>query len=290
MRKNKDIQMYIMLLPAVILFTLFVVYPFVTGIKISFMNWNGYSQDMSFAGFSNYTSLLNDSVFKRALLNTIIYGIGCTIIQNVLGLMYAMLVNQKFASRNLVKTFVYLPSIISGLVMGYMMYNMFQYSSGALNDIMLLLGNDKIDWLGDGNRAVLIIVIINSIQFVGVSMIIYLAGLQGIPKSIIEASTIDGAKKREVFRYVTLPLLMPSIRSSIMINLIGGLQLFGVIMALTNGGPGNVSHSVATLISYRYFANEDAGGSAAIGLILFIIIFGISFVTNRYFKTKEVEM
>ncbi len=288
--KKDTKQMYIMLIPAVAMFLVFVIWPFFDGAKLTFYNWNGYSQNMTFVGFNNYKSLISDSSFKKALINTLTYGIVCTLIQNIIGLVYALLVNQKFILKNTVRTFVYLPSIISGLVMGYMMYNIFQYSSGALNDIMLLLGLDKIDWLGEATRAKWIIIIINSIQFVGVAMLIYLAGLQRIPKNLIEASSLDGANQFQVFRQITFPLLIPAIRSSVIINLIGGLQLYGVIMALTNGGPGGATNSVSTLINVRYFNNEDAGGAAAIGLVLFFIVFVISYSANRFFNSKEVEL
>lgn len=288
--KKKHMPMYLMLVPAIILFVTFIIVPFILGIQVSFYKWNGYSQHRTFIGMQNYYNLLSDTTFKRALLNTLYFGIGSTIIQNVLGLAYAVLVNKDFKLKNFVRVFVYLPSIISGLVMGYMMYNLFQYSSGALNDIMLLFGREKVDWLGDANTARAIILLVNSVQFVGISMVIYLAGLQNIPKSLIEASSLDGATDRQIFRHVTLPLLVPAIRSSIILNLVGGLQLYGVILALTNGGPGGATNSVATLINMRYFNNENAGGAAAVGLTLFIVIFTISYITNRYFNDKEVEL
>ncbi len=118
-------------------------------------------------------------------------------------------------------------------------------------------------------------------------MLIYLAGLQRIPKNLIEASSLDGANQFQVFRHITFPLLIPAIRSSVIINLIGGLQLYGVIMALTNGGPGGATNSVSTLINVRYFNNEDAGGAAAIGLVLFFIVFVISYSANRFLIVKR---
>lgn len=288
--KNKKIQMYVMLIPSMLLFLLFVIWPFMDGMKMSFYSWNGYSQNQRFVGLENFIKLISDTSFKRAIFNTLIYGIACTIIQNILGLLYAVLVNCKFKIKNAVRIFVYLPSIISGIVMGYMMYNLFQYSSGAMNDVMLALGKPKVEWLGDATRATWIIVLVNSIQFVGVAMLIYLAGLQNIPASLIEASSLDGANKLQVFRFITIPLLIPAIRSSVIINLIGGFQLYGVIMALTNGGPGGATNSVATLINVRYFNNEDAGGAAAIGLVLFLLVFIVSQAANYLFHDKEVEL
>jgi raffinose/stachyose/melibiose transport system permease protein len=272
------------------MFTLFVFIPLFEGVRISFTNWNGYSQTYRYVGLYNYKSLFQSKLLKVAIVNTLMYGIICTVIQNVLGLCYAVYVNKKFALRNSVRLFIYLPAIVAGVIMGYMMYNIFQYSGGALNDIMVLFGAEKIDWLGDETRAKWIIIIVNSIQFVGVSMMIYLAGLQGIPSHLIEASMIDGANAFQRFIKIKLPLLIPAISSSFLINMIGGLKLFSIIFALTNGGPGISTHSMGTAINYLHFANENAGQAATAGLVLFCLIFFISLVMNKYFQGKEVEM
>ncbi|NGP46206.1 sugar ABC transporter permease [Bacillaceae bacterium SIJ1] len=286
--KNK--QMYLFLLPAMILFTIFVFMPFYEGIRISFTNWDGYSQSFDFIGFFNYATLLENELFVIGMKNTLIYGFACTIIQNVLGLLYALFVNKKFAGRNLVRLIIYMPAIIAGIIMGYMMYGIFQYNGGALNDIMQLFNAEKIDWFGSGNRAVLIIVIVNSLQFVGVAMMIYLAGLQNIPSSLVEAAQLDGATSRQILKNVTLPLLIPAITSSFLINIIGGLQLFGLIVALTNGGPGISTHSMATAINNMHFWSQNAGQAAAAGMVLFVMIFVISLMMNIFFNKKDVDM
>lgn len=281
---------YIFLLPAFLLFTVFVFIPLIDGLRISFTNWNGYSQVFKYVGFENYKSLFSSNLFKIAIVNTLMFGFICTIIQNALGLGYALFVNKKFFLQKLVRLIIYLPAIIAGIIMGYMMYGIFQYNGGALNDVMVLFNADKVDWLGDGRRAVWIIIIVNSIQFVGVSMLLYLAGLQNIPRSFIEASQLDGANKFQVFRHIQLPLLIPAITSSFLINMIGGLKLFSIIYALTNGGPGISTHSMGTAINFLHFSNENAGQAAAAGMVLFVLVFVISLLMNMYFQEKEVEM
>ncbi len=285
-RKN---QIYLLLLPAFCLFLLFVFIPLIEGVRISFTNWNGYSQIFDYVGIENYKNLFGSELFKVAMINTLLYGFGCTIIQNILGLAYALFVDQKFPLRNLVRVIIYMPSIIAGIIMGYMMYGIFQYNGGALNDIVQLFGADNIDWLGNGSRAVGIIIIVNSLQFVGVAMMLFLAGLQGVPQSVIEAAKIDGVNERQMLMKIRLPLLMPAISSSVLINMIGGLKMFSLVFALTNGGPGISTHSMGTAINYLHFGNENAGQAAAAGMILFVLIFIISFVMNNYFSKKEVD-
>lgn len=285
--KKKSIN--IMYIPALILFGIFVIYPFLSGIRIAFTNWNGFSQDYDYVGFKNFAAMFRDDNMVKAFRNTIIYGFGSTLFQQILGLSYAVLLNKKFRGRTFARIMIYLPVLIAAVIMGYMWYFLFQYNYGALNDILVWLGLDKIDWLAKEYRAVCIIVIVNTLQYVGISMVIYLAGLQGIPKMYYEAAEIDGASKSKQFRNITLPLLMPAIVTSVTLNLIGGLKLFDVIKALTNGGPGYASHSISTLINYSYFNTQTAGYASAMGIVLFVFIVTVSLLMQKVFSKKEVE-
>lgn len=276
--------------PALVLFVIFVIYPLGKGIFLSFTNWNGYSQTYKMVGIANYIRMLTDQNVHRAFINTIIYGAGSTILQNILGLALALLLNQKFRGRTVVRTIVYLPVMIAPLIMGYIMYFFFSFDNGALNDVLALFGKEAVDWLADGNKGVAILTIVNSLQFVGISMVIYLAGLQGIPDMYYEAAAIDGVKSGQKFRYITLPLLMPAISSAITINLIGGLKLFDIISALTSGGPGYDTHSLSTLVHRTYFGSENAGYASAIGLISFLLIMILSNVVVKYLEKKEVDL
>ncbi|MCI6432823.1 sugar ABC transporter permease [Eubacterium sp. am_0171] len=288
MKKRNKNMINLFYLPALILFAVFVIYPFMEGIRISFTNWNGYSQNYTYVGAKNYIQLFQDKNVRTALINTLIYGIGSTFLQNVIGLLYAVFLDSKFRGRMLVRTIIYLPVMIAPLVMGYMMYFLVQYDNGAINDILAAFGRQPVDWMNNGFRAVILMTLINSLQFVGISMVIYMAGLQGIPGVYYEAAAIDGVSGFQAFRSITLPLLTPAITSAVVINLIGGLKLFDIIMALTMGGPGYSSHSLSTLITNQYFRAQNAGYSAAIGVGTFLLIMFISNVTMRYFDKKEV--
>lgn len=276
--------------PAIVLFLVFVIYPFVQGIRISFANWNGYSQNMSYVGVNNYLRLFKDKNVWTALRNTLLYGVMSTIIQNVLGLAYALFLNTKFKGRSIVRTVIYMPVMIAPLIMGYIMYFFVQYDGGAINDILTALGMARVDLMANSSAAIAIMIGINSIQFVGVAMVIYLAGLQNVPNMYYEAAQIDGATYFEQFRYITLPLLMPAISSSTILNLIGGLKLFDLIMALTSGGPGFTTHSLSTLVTNQYFSAQSAGYASAIGIFTFLLIMVVSNVVMAYFDKKEVDM
>jgi raffinose/stachyose/melibiose transport system permease protein len=275
--------------PALLLFGVFIFYPFVLGVGISFTDWNGFSQASNYVGFDNYVSILGDGNVYKAFRNTVIYGFGCTAAQQIIGLGYALLLNRSFLLKNFARTVIYMPVMIAGVIMGYMVYFLFQYNNGALNDVLRLLGFDRVDWLASGPRAILIIMAINTLQFVGISMVIYLAGLQNIPKSYYEAAEIDGAGAVGSFFNITIPLLKPAFVTSITINLIGGLKLFDQIKALTNGGPGYESHSMSTLIDATYFRTQQAGYSAAMGIVLFLFILVVSLGLLKFLNKRRFE-
>jgi raffinose/stachyose/melibiose transport system permease protein len=275
--------------PALLLFAVFIFYPFLKGIQISFTNWNGYNQDFKWIGFGNYSRLLDDPDIKTVVKNTFIYGIGSTILQNVVGLLYALLLNTSIRTRGVVRTVVYLPVIISALIMGYIWYFFFQYDGGAINDILLLFQDQPANLLGNPKANVWVITFVNTFQYLGIAMVLFLAGLQSIPKEYDEAATIDGAGPVSRFFRVTWPLLAPSFTVSMVLNLIGGLKLFDVIAAMTNSGPGYASASLSTMMYLLYFGREDAGYAATIGVLMFVIISVISIAALVMLRRREVS-
>jgi raffinose/stachyose/melibiose transport system permease protein len=174
--------------------------------------------------------------------------------------------------------------------MGYVWQFIFQYNHGALNDLVALFGVEKQTWLGNIDSAVYIVTLVNIFQFTGTTMIIYLAGLQTIPKQLKEAAGLDARNELQIFRYVTLPLLMPSITVTSVLNIIGGLKLFDIIVSLTKGGPGYATQSLSTMMYSLYFSRTDAGGAAALGVFMFVLIGIIGVATLKFFRSKEVEL
>jgi raffinose/stachyose/melibiose transport system permease protein len=289
-RKKIDstVSLNLLYLPALALFITFIIYPFLRGILISFTDWNGYSAHFRWVGLEKYSTMFSDRNIGRVVVNTIIYGCGSTLFQNILGLAYALFLDRKIRGVGLVRTSVYLPVIIAPLVMGYIWYFMFQLK-GALNDILILFGLVPIDFLTKGRLTVWLITGINTYQYMGFAMVIYLAGLQTIPKEYYEAAALDGARKFSLLVRITIPMLMPSITVNIVANLIGGLKLFDVIIATTNGGPGYMTQSLSTMMYQLYFARLDAGYAAAVGVMMFTIITIVSVVSLLLLRKKEVE-
>lgn len=287
--KSKRSSLSWMYLPAVLAVVTFIVYPFLNGIRISFTNWNGFSQSFDWVGFAQYERMFTDPTTWLVVKNTLLYGIGSTLLQNLIGLGYALLLNQSIRMRTVTRTIIYLPVIISPLVMGYIWYFFFAYQGGAMNDALTFFGFQPLNILGNPAVNPWLIVFVNTYQFVGIAMIIYLAGLQSISKDYYEAAQLDGASSFQQFKNITIPLLMPSITINIVLNIIGGLKLFDVIIALTGGGPGNASQSMSTFMYHLYFSRQDAGYAATQGVFMAFIILVLSILALVYFKRKEVE-
>lgn len=285
--KKSTFSINLMYFPALILFAVFIFYPFITGIRISFTNWDGYSQSSAWVGLSNYKRLFTDPNIWTVVRNTLIYGIGSTILQNLIGLLYALLLNMSIRGKGIVRTIIYLPVIISPLIMGYIWYFIFQMNGGALNDIVKLFGGEPVNFLANPQWNVWLITFVNTFQFVGTAMIIYLAGLQSISAEYYEAASLDGASAWQRFKNVTFPLLAPSITINVVINIIGGLKLFDVIVALTNGGPGYASQSLSTMMYQMYFSRQDAGYAASMGNLMFFITSVIGIAALILLRKKE---
>lgn len=289
MEKRRKRILLSLSIPAFLLIIMFMIVPLGNALRVSFFKWNGYSQKMKFIGLENYISLFSDKVFWRSTVNTFVYGFGSTLLQNIMGLAAALFVNKQFKGRNFVRLILYMPIMISGVIMGAIQYYIFNYENGVLNNLLNLFGISNIYWMETGPRAVLIITLINSWQAMGFCMLIYLAGLQNIPKMYQEAAILDGANKWQIFFKVNVPLLMPAITTAVITNLIGGFKLYDIIVTLTNGGPNRKSLSLSYYISLLYFSDEKAGYSSAVGIALFIIIFIVAVPINQYLRSKEVE-
>lgn len=288
-RRRRGGLVNLLYVPVLLLFAVFTVYPLLRGVGLSFTNWDGYSPDQGFVGMANYLRLLTDPTFHAVLLNTLIYGVGSTIIQQILGLALAVALDRPTRSRSVARAIIYLPVLVSPVIMGTMYYLLFQYNDGTFNDIMVALGGPRTAWLSNPGVATAIIVVVNSLQFTGISMIIYLAGLQSIPGEYYEASSLDGATGWKQFTNITVPLLQPAFAASIVLNLIGGLKLFDVIKVLTAGGPGYSTNSVSTLISVAYFDDQTAGYASAMGVVLFALIIVVSLSVNAALNRRRLE-
>lgn len=208
---------------------------------------------------------------------------------NIVGLVYALLMNSEFRGKSIARMCIYMPAIISPLIMGYIWYFLLQPGRGFLYHFFDGLGHPEWfgNWMGNYKSALLVIVLVNVWQYAGMTMVIYLAGLQGISRDLYEAAKIDGARWVDGFLHVTLPLLGPSIRINVITNIIGSLSVFDIVMSLTGGGPGYQTETLSIYIMRMCYGSKT-GYSVAVAIILFLIVL-IPVAASSWLMRKKEE-
>ena len=289
MQKRLNRKYFLFILPAILMVVAFKFFPIGNAFRLCLFNWNGYSQDMEFIGFENFKALINDQYFWKALKATLAYAFGITIVKNIVGLALGLFVNKEFKGRGAVRAIVYLPIMISGFIMGQIMYYFYQYDGGVFNELLQLIGLQPIYFMETGTRTIIVVILTTSILHIGSTMLTYLAGLQRIPNELKESCRLDGANTWREFIYITLPLLQPSIISSVVLNLIASFKIYDIIGAMGAGGPDGASSSLTQLISKYYFTQLRAGYASAIAVIFFVVIVIIAWPINKYLNSKKVE-
>lgn len=274
-------------LPALCLFLVFTYVPLLMTLRYSITDWNGYSKDYNYIGLKNFGEIFRDSEVKAALGNTFYFTILSVGIGIVLQLMLAIFLFEKLKGRNIIRAILYTPCIISPVIVSLTWHNFFQYA-GIINEI---LGKYDLamDWLGDPNIIKNVLIFINTWQWAGYGMIIFMTGLTSIPTDVYEAAMLDGASGWKKFRYITWPLLMPSVTVNIFVSITGALRLFDLPFVMTGGGPMNASQTISMTIYDNAFLYERFGYSSAVGMLLFVMVAVITVIQLKITRSKEVE-
>jgi raffinose/stachyose/melibiose transport system permease protein len=263
--------------PALLLFAFVVLVPSARGVYYAFTDWDGLSPDFSFVGLGNFVEMLSDPAAKQAVAHTLVIAVAITVIQNGIGLLLALGVNSTIKSRNVLRVLLFAPAVITPIVTAYLWRNLLG-PDGAVNSLLdaVGLGFLRQDWLGDPDLALWSIVGVIVWQFAGYSMVIFLAGLQSVPREIYEAAAIDGAGAVRRFWSVIRPLLAPAFTINLMLSIIGGIKLFDQVYALTGGGPGHATDTLSTLIYKDAFTLGEFGYSVALAVVLTIVVAVVS--------------
>lgn len=279
------------IMPALLVFILFFIVPTVIGIYYSFTNWSVYDDAVKFIGLDNYKKMLTNKTVITAFKNTLMFGAIVTIAQNVFGLLLALLVNKIIILRNFFRTMFFMPFVIAPVIIGYVFSTIYEPKNGVLNSFLDFVGLDVLiqPWLTDPNIALFSIIMTDIWRVTGFAMIIYIAGLQYIPKELIESAKIDGANAWQTFRNVTFPLLASSFTINVTLSLITALKVFEVVLVLTNGGPGYHTEVLYTLIM-KQFGLGELGYSTAINMVLVLLISAIGLPILYFLRKREVEI
>jgi raffinose/stachyose/melibiose transport system permease protein len=276
--------------PAMVVYLYVVVIPTAQGVYMSFTNWSVYSTSRDFVGLRNYKTIFGDATSSDILIRTLLIAAATTVIQNVLGLLLALVLNSKVAGRNVLRTIIFAPVIVSPLVCGYLFKYLFAPPGiGAVNDVLKAIGLSGLqqDWLGQPDTALTAVIIVVCWQFVGMSMVIYLAGLQGVPAELVEAAAMDGAGAVRRFWHVIRPMLAPAITINLMLGLIGGLKIFDQIYATTQGGPAGQTETISTLIFKQFNIVGDYAASAALAVALAVAVAVLSLIQFTVLRRQK---
>lgn len=271
-----------------LLFVFVVLVPSVRGVYYAFTDWDGLSPDFSFVGLDNFTEMFRDEDATQAIRHTLLIAVSITVVQNAVGLLLALGVNSVIKSRNVLRVFLFAPAVITPVVTAYLWRNLLG-PDGAVNSLLgaVGLGGWRQDWLGSPTLALWSVVGVTVWQFAGYSMVIFLAGLQSVPKEVHEAAAMDGAGPIRRFWSVTRPLLAPALTINLMLSIIGGIKLFDQVYALTGGGPGHATDTISTLIYKDAFTLGEFGYSIALAVVLTIIVAVVS--SGQYLALSRNE-
>ena len=272
----------IFILPALIIYLLFSIIPFLYTIYYSFTDYTDMNPiNLHFVGLKNYIKVLQTPVMLAAIKNSVIYAILLTGFQTLLGLPLAFVLNQKLKSRNLLRAVFFFPAVFSSLIIGYL-WNFIMSSSdfGLINNILHQLGLGTLNFFTSKN-ALYSVILTQIWQWTGWAMVIFLANLQSISPDLYEAAEIDGANGLKKFMYVTLPLMRRSVKIVIVTGLIGGMKVFDIIYSMTSGGPGDATQTVMTVMMKKGISEGFYSTGSAFGVCFFIIVLAISAIVTK---------
>ena len=276
--------------PAIIVFVAFVIFPVALAAYYGFYRWQGYGPPIDFVGLNNYVLIFTDPAFQGVLLHNGAILVLSLVFQGPLAIILALLLNQKIRGRSIIRVLIFVPYVISEVIVGTGWSLMLQ-TNGAVNGVLqnLGLGAFKADWLSDPSIAIWSLMVIISWKYIGFAVILFLAGLQSIPEELFEAASIDGASYWQIQRRITLPLLGPTIRIWAFLSIIGSLQLFDLVYIIWGQYVASTA-GTSTMATYMVGQGRNAGNYGygnAVAVVMFIISLTIALIYQRYVLRRD---
>lgn len=279
---------YAMVLPNLLIFTLFIIIPVVYGFGISFTNWKGIGS-AEFVGFANYIKLFHDVKFWQAMWRTLVYSVLCLPFVLIIPLYLAHMVIKEIRARGMFRAIFYWPSMLSFIVVGISFRFLFSDTTGVINFLIEQLGFGKVSFLTNNAGAMAILVLATIWSRTGFLMVVYMSGLQSIPQSYYEAAEVDGAKPLQQFVKITLPLLKPTMFLVVILTLIDLFKSYGLVIQLTKGGPGTATTFAVQYIFQQAFDKLNLGYASALSIILMLILATFTVVQFRLNKGGAID-
>jgi raffinose/stachyose/melibiose transport system permease protein len=287
MDRKSLIPLLVFLPPSLILFTVFVVLPMVDAATFSFFDWNGYGPITDFVGFENYADVVTHRNFGTAVRNSLLVVAVSLLIQLPLAMWAALALSERGVSINVLRTIFFVPFMLAEVAAGLIWKFVYDGNYGLLPIVGDALGVEMPFVLADKLWVIPAIMLVITWKYFGFHMMIFIAGLQSIPAEVIEAARLDGVKKWQIVRYIKLPMVRSAIVISVFFAITGALQLFDIIIPLTNGGPSHTSHTIVTFLYQFGILRMKLGFGGAVSVILFIACVLVALAYRRILFRSE---
>lgn len=286
----KKHQLTLFILPALLFYSVFTLAPAIGGIVYSFTNWNGLAKTFDFIGLRNYVAMLMDKDFINAVLFTLKFVGIMVVLQNVVALALALMIESRNKTKALFRTLLFMPNMLSMIIGGFMWMFIFTRALPYIAQQLNLAQLANISWIGDPNFSFIAIIIVSLWGGVGYLMIIYIAALQGVDHTLKEAASIDGATPFQTLTKVVLPSIMPALTIGVFVTLNNSFKVFDVVFSLTGGGPGRSTQVIAmNIFAEAYSLNNRYGYASAKSVVLFLIILVITLIQLTLMRKKEID-
>lgn len=289
--KKKFFWIYLFILPQLVLFIVFTIYPIIMSYVYSFFEYDGYGPLEKYVGFKNFSLLISDTLFWNAMKNSFLFMFGMVLIQVPIALLLAILLNAAWLKgTSFYRTIFFLPVVTTTAVVGLIMRFIFGAYKGVVNEFLIWLHiiDKPIDWIGSVDTALLIVLVVGIWKTLGMKMIYWLAGLQSLPKEIFESARVDGANAIKTLRYITIPMLLPIGSVILLLSAVNALHVFDLVKAMTEGGPAYSTDMVDVFVYRNAFAPENGqariGFAAAAGVFYGFVVMLVSLIFGILIK------
>jgi multiple sugar transport system permease protein len=272
--------------PTLVVFSVFILFPVVFSFYLSFQQWNMFSAEREFIGLANYTRMVSDPEFWAVFRHTAVYTLGTVPLNMALALAVAYVLNKQIAGKKLLRTAFFTPVIISSVAAAVIWRWVFDPNLGLLNHVLRTIGLPAVNWMNDPSAAMIALIIVGVWKTFGINMVLFAAGLSGIPDHYYEAAEIDGAGSWSRFWNITVPLLSPTTLFILVLSIIGSFQVFDLVYVLTLGGP---LGSTKVLVFYLYehaFRYFNMGYASAVAYALMALLFVLTLAQIRFFRNR----
>lgn len=285
-------RMYMFIVPAIAMFFIFWILPILQLFYYSVTNFNGINYDYDFVGIKNFVRIFENGSLTNSIQITLVYAVLIVLLGNLIGISVAMLLNMKIRAKGLFRTCAYFPALFSAIVVGFIWSYVYMPKSGMIASLLNLLGmnGEAFNPLGNFKTALYAIAIVEVWKAFGTTMIIYLAGLQTVDESLLEAGRINGCTEWQLIRKVKLPLISSTITINIILNVIAGLKAFDYAFIMTNGGPGKSTKTLMFQIYEIAFTDQKMGRASAFSVVSFLVIILITVFMLYFLNKREVEL